>query len=450
MNLDKPFQQASLADHRRLAIELKDFSIYKETICRFLDVDTSEMLVESWSFPAYELPNYDRAIRNGFPDWEMVDNVWKRHGYLGPEDGYERYRIGPHSWTHCLTEGMRFFRLPDGSGRVIDVTDVHSMRDRQLHLTFRGPESQRTQILAEISRMHRWARKRHYLKRQAIRADASLLPERHRASWDDVALPPHVRQTLEENTIGFLRRRNQFRECGIPQSRGILLHGPPGNGKTMIGKVLAGMGKATFLFVSAADATEPGALRRIFRLARRLRPTIVFLEDLDFYAADRQWSRLPSCLGELLSQLDGFERNDGLVVIATTNDLEAIEPAIRERPSRFDLVLQIGMPSAAARRRIIELNLGQVATEPGMIAEAARKTDQLSGAQVREVAVQLVQQAILRSSPDAASRIEVTSADLDAALSRLLGRQERQIGFQVESSGWNHGLTAVSEASRED
>ena len=182
-----------------------------------------------------------------------------------------------------------------------------------------------------------------------------MLKRGPRVTWDDVALDPAVRAALEENTFGILRRRKLFQVNGIPQKRGVLLYGPPGTGKTMIGKALADSHAGTFLWATAADVKSSEAVRTIFGLARKLRPTIVFLEDLDMFASERGGCT-DVTLGELLTQMDGLESNDGVIVVATTNDLAAIEPALAERPSRFDVVLEVGLPAHAARRRILAQN----------------------------------------------------------------------------------------------
>jgi SpoVK/Ycf46/Vps4 family AAA+-type ATPase len=135
-------------------------------------------------------------------------------------------------------------------------------------------------------------------------------------------------------------------------------------------------------------------------------------------------------LGELLAQMDGLESNDGVIVVATTNDLAAIEPALTERPSRFDVVLEIGLPQAAARRAILAQRLARQTPDAATLDLATEETTDLSGAQVREVAFLAIQRAILRDAlqgglarPDA--------ADIRAAVEHVTGRRKRAaIGFQ--------------------
>ncbi len=267
-----------------------------------------------------------------------------------------RFEIRPGRFASYPVEGSHFFRLPDGSKRGI-VFDCEYIEDQPvLEATFIAPRQCKQQLAREVSAVVRYGKRHCYLRGQAIRADATLLPRKGRVDWHGLALAPQVRASLEANIVALLQQRKLYQSNGLPQKRGILLYGPPGTGKTMIGKALAGLTSATFIWVTAADLYSVNATRHVFALARKLKPTILFLEDLDLYAGDRSHS-CSVTLGELLSQMDGLETNDGLILVATTNDLLAIEPALRERPSRFDVVLEVGLPQVAARRQILADNL---------------------------------------------------------------------------------------------
>ena len=225
-----------------------------------------------------------------------------------------------------------------------------------------------------------------------------------------------------------LAQRELFRQNGIPQRRGILLYGPPGTGKTMVGKVLAGLGVASLIWATAADFSSVEAVRRVFKLARQLKPTILFLEDLDLYAGERA-SGGSVTLGELLSQMDGLEENDGLIVVATTNDLEVIEPAMRDRPSRFDVVLEVGLPEADARRQILTRAFARQKPTSELIERAVVETAGLSGAQLQEVAIVAIQQAIFRGDVGAEGIARLLADDLSAAADKLAGKRKKPIGF---------------------
>lgn len=129
--------------------------------------------------------------------------------------------------------------------------------------------------------------------------------------------------------------------------------------------------------------------------------------------------------------MDGLENNDGVIVVATTNDLGAIEPALAERPSRFDVVLEVGLPDGRARRRILQQNLRQQAVADEGLVGAVVATEGCTGAQVREIAFLAVQQAILRESVNVLGLAQVDECDLRAAAERATGKPKRgPIGFR--------------------
>ena len=336
--------------------------------------------------------------------------------------------VAPGRWAEFAHEATRFYRLPDGGCRVLGIERWHDMGRGGFSVRLFAPRSQEKEVGREFSALLARMERSHYLEGQVIQPDAEIVADLTPCGWDDVALDPGVRQAIEQNTVEVIRRRETFKRLGVPLKRGILLYGPPGTGKTLVAKVLAGLKLATFVYATAADMSRLNELRSVFELARKLAPTIVFMEDLDFFAAERTHWR-SGVLGEILAQLDGFENNDGVIFIATTNDLEAIDPAIRERPSRFDVVLYLGLPARDARRRILARNLPGGSADERLLDEAAVATDGLSGAQVREVVFLALQRAVLRDAGDADGQLSLNADDLMRAVARLRGNREAIIGF---------------------
>lgn len=265
---------------------------------------------------------------------------------------------------------------------------------------------------------------------QVVTPSGEILEDFEPRTWEDVALEPAVWMVIEQNTVEIFRRREAFRANGVPLKRGVILHGVPGTGKTLVGKVLASLKLATFVYVTAADMSGLESVRSIVDLARRLSPTILFFEDIDLFADDRSSYCTNALLGEILAQLDGFETNDGLIFIATTNDLTAIDPAIRERPSRFDVVVHLDLPSRQARRQILMQNLPFTIASGTLLDDAAFATDGLSGAQVREVAYLALQHAILRTT-DAEGHVLLERCDIDGAVGRVSAKKDAGCGFHT-------------------
>ena len=129
--------------------------------------------------------------------------------------------------------------------------------------------------------------------------------------------------------------------------------------------------------------------------------------------------------------MDGLEENDGIIVVATTNDLDAIEPALKDRPSRFDVVLEIGLPRADERQRILELNLPRTKLSATALERIVQATDGFSGAQVRELALIAIQESILRRDVDDSSELHVSDVDIERARQQIVGSRNRdaRIGF---------------------
>lgn len=389
-----------------------------------------ELVTKQADFPWYDLPQLHQAIAACFEDWQLLaeggppralrDTLWL------PET--RRMLVAPGQCDEFAYEATRFYRLPDGGRRVLAIEERPGLRTGGISARLIGPRAQKKDVGREFAALLARMERPHYLQGQVLKPDAGILEDLMPCGWNDVALDADVRETVEQNTVEVLRRRQQFKRHGVPLKRGVLLYGPPGTGKTLLAKVLAGQKLATFVYVTAADMARLDEVRGIFELARKLEPTIIFFEDLDFSAEERNYWR-SSVLGEILAQLDGFENNDGLIFMATTNDLEAIDPAIRERPSRFDVVVRLGLPALDARRTILARNLPVGSASDALLDEAAGATDGLSGAQVREVAFLALQRAVLGDACDAQGPLVLSRDDLTQAIARLRGNRETVIGF---------------------
>ncbi|KAK7054214.1 ATP-dependent Zn protease [Favolaschia claudopus] len=154
------------------------------------------------------------------------------------------------------------------------------------------------------------------------------------ADWKDVILDDTFKKELQKDIYGFFKSEKVYRDLVIPWKRGIIMHGPPGNGKTISIKVIMktcdALGFAPLLIKSFQHwAGEEAAMQEVFSMARLLSPCVMVLEDLDALINDRNRSFF-------LNQLDGLEGNDGLLVIGTTNHFDRLDPGLSTRPSRFD------------------------------------------------------------------------------------------------------------------
>lgn len=245
-------------------------------------------------------------------------------------------------------------------------------------------------------------------------------------TWDDVVLPETAKEEIRRNVTSFLRAHRDGSSPILPPSRSLLLSGPPGTGKTLVGKALTSeLEGITFLWVTPGGFDHFGDSGYFFRWARERTPAVVFLEDLDLVAEIRGTTSTLG-LGEMLAQMDGFKSNEGLVIIATTNEPEAIDEALR-RPGRFDRHIEFELPDEDGRRRILERFLKPLPFRDrhAALETLVASTRAYSGAHLRELADTL---ALLQL--EASGGAGALSAEhVEQALSSLR-RSRGDLGFQ--------------------
>lgn len=172
------------------------------------------------------------------------------------------------------------------------------------------------------------------------------------ASFDDLVLPEELKRGIADDFTRFLSSRSLYEKYGIPWKRGVMLTGPPGNGKTHTVKAIVNHLGLPCLYVKSFDSgcgVETG-IRRVFTRARQQQPCLIVMEDID--------SLIPkNARSFFLNEMDGFAQNTGVIVLATTNYPERLDPAIIDRPSRFDRKYHFALPQPAERLRYLQTKL---------------------------------------------------------------------------------------------
>jgi AAA+ superfamily predicted ATPase len=246
------------------------------------------------------------------------------------------------------------------------------------------------------------------------------------ASFDDLILARSLKEQIRADFHDFLASRSAYEELGLAWRRGAILLGPPGNGKTHCLRALVKELAIPSLYVQSIKhryETDEANLKKVFERARQLRPCVLVLEDIDALITSENRSFF-------LNQVDGFEKNVGLIVLATTNHPERIDPAILDRPSRFDRKYHFDLPELAERSAYLALWQQKLSAKTGWSSDVttslAAKTGGFSFAYLKE----LVVSALLRSVSGDGPFAQI----LERECATLAGEMETRRGRAIPDS----------------
>ena len=276
-------------------------------------------------------------------------------------------------------------------------------------------------------------------------------------NYDDVGGMEDTIQQLREMVELPLRYPELFTRLGVDPPKGVLLHGPPGTGKTRLAQAVANESDAEFFTINGPEIMGSGygesekRLREVFEEAARAAPAIVFIDEIDSIAPKR--TQVPGeaekrLVAQLLTLMDGLEARTNLVVIAATNRPDAIDEALR-RPGRFDREIVIGVPDQSGRREILAIHTrGMPLEEEVKLDELARITHGFVGADIaalaREAAIDAVRRIMPRLDldertipPDVLEDLCVTRDDFLSALKRIQPSAMREVMVQMPNVSWD-------------
>ena len=279
-------------------------------------------------------------------------------------------------------------------------------------------------------------------------------------SFSDVAGEDEAKESLQE-IVNYLHDPSKYKEIGASMPKGILLVGPPGTGKTMLAKAVAGESHVPFFSISGSEFVEmfvgmgASKVRELFSQAKEKAPCIIFIDEIDAIGQKRSSGSAyggnderEQTLNQLLTEMDGFEGNNGVIILAATNRPESLDPALT-RPGRFDRRIPVELPDLKGREAILRVHARNVKLEDNIDFTAiARMASGASGAELANI----VNEAALRAVRS--GRKLVSQADLEESIEVVIAGYQRKNAILTDKEKWivayheiGHALVAAKQTN---
>ena len=263
--------------------------------------------------------------------------------------------------------------------------------------------------------------------------------------FSDVAGEDEAKENLQE-IVDYLHDPNKYKTIGASMPKGVLLVGPPGTGKTMLAKAVAGESMEMFVGMGASK------VRDLFKQAKEKAPCIVFIDEIDTIGKKREGQvggndEREQTLNQLLTEMDGFEGNNGVIILAATNRPDSLDPALT-RPGRFDRRVPVELPDLKGREAILRVHAKKIKVEPNVDYEKiARMASGASGAELANI----VNEAALRAVRD--KRHFATEADLEESIEVVIAGYQKKNAILTDREKWTvsyheigHALVAAKQS----
>ena len=273
----------------------------------------------------------------------------------------------------------------------------------------------------------------------------------------DVAGEDEAKENLQE-IVNYLHDPSKYQEIGASMPKGILLVGPPGTGKTMLAKAAAGESQVPFFSISGSEFVEmfvgmgASKVRDLFSQAKEKAPCIVFIDEIDAIGQKRSGGQYggnderEQTLNQLLTEMDGFDDNSGVIILAATNRPESLDPALT-RPGRFDRRVPVELPDLKGREEILKVHAKKIKLAENVdFGTVARMASGASGAELANI----VNEAALRAVRD--GRRLVTQADLEESIETVIAGYQKKNAILTDKEKWivsyheiGHALVAARQ-----
>ena len=269
--------------------------------------------------------------------------------------------------------------------------------------------------------------------------------------FSDVAGEDEAKENLTE-IVDYLHNPDKYREIGASMPKGILLVGPPGTGKTMLAKAVAGEANVPFFSMSGSEFVEmfvgmgASKVRDLFKQAKEKAPCIVFIDEIDAIGQKRNSGKMggnderEQTLNQLLTEMDGFEGNTGVIILAATNRPESLDPALT-RPGRFDRRVPVELPDLKGREEILRVHARKIkVSEDVDFQQIARMASGASGAELANI----VNEAALRAVRD--GRRYATQSDLEESIEVVIAGYQKKNAILTDKEKWTVAYHEIGHA----
>ena len=268
--------------------------------------------------------------------------------------------------------------------------------------------------------------------------------------FSDVAGEDEAKESLQE-IVNYLHDPSQYREIGASMPKGILLVGPPGTGKTMLAKAVAGEANVPFFSISGSEFVEmfvgmgASKVRDLFKQAKEKAPCIVFIDEIDAIGKKRDGQvggndEREQTLNQLLTEMDGFEGNNGVIILAATNRPESLDPALT-RPGRFDRRVPVELPDLQGRDAILKVHAKKIKVADQVdFHQIARMASGASGAELANI----VNEAALRAVRN--GRKYATQADLEESIEVVIAGYQKKNAILTDREKWTVSYHEIGHA----
>ncbi len=386
-----------------------------------------------WSLLAWSL---QRIIER--EEWETV----RKLGYRAPEAIFVKVEVDYRKKELLLRDGQLL--LQKGAVRLVVTAEIGPESSNSVSVE--GLSKDRVKINALVKSINTVGREENIYRGKQVQLGTRIkFLDIRPQSWDAIILNDRIKETIQKNSVGFLRKTALWKKLGIPTKRGLIFAGPPGCGKTLACKAVMSDATSDISVITTVPfrMADDGYLSNVFSLAADLGKAIIIIDDIECVALSRdEFGNYGNpALLSLLVELDGLESKSDCVVIATTNNITSLDSAMSQRPSRFDVICHFENPNLEERR----LLLNNLCNKKIKIEEASRnyiaeRTEGFSPAKLQETIWGLAIEF-----GESLAKISPQKSDIDTILTRLNTHKNQRLGFSMPQERQPDLLTYVNK-----